>query len=167
MEHNDSLPNRYKSEDNDLLDKKTLTSKTVSRTKIFFVEYWHHFFGLSRLLRDKGVEWKEIASTLMRSPLVRKMWEGLHNEPGPTQAKVAIQIIETLYPGSKIIHEGRTIRIGCPANNSILIENAEAFGFSQDDVCQMCKTMYSTYAEEVKAAFSYNDDKKNCQVTFG
>jgi hypothetical protein len=142
-------------------------SKIDSQAKIFFVEYWHHFFGLSRLLRDNGVKWNEIASTLMRSPLVRKMWEGLHDEPGPIQAKVAIKIIELLYPGSKIIHEGRTIRIGCPANNSVLIENAEAFGFSSKDVCEMCKTMYATYAEEVKAAFAVHDDQKNCQVTFG
>ena len=167
MEHDNSLPNRYKSEEIDRLDEKTPTSKIDSRSKIFFVEYWHHFFGLSRLLIDKGSGWEEIASTLMRSPLVRKMWEGLHDETGPTQAKVAIQIIETLYPGSKVIHEGRTIQIGCPANNSILLENAEAFGFSQEDVCNMCKTMYSIYAEEVKAAISFHENEKNCQVTFG
>ena len=167
MKHNNSLPNRYKSVDIDHIDEKTPTSKIDSRTKIFFVEYWHHFFGLSRLLIDKGVGWEEIASTLMRSPLVSKMWEGLHNETGPTQAKVAIQIIGTLYPGSKIIHEGRTIQIGCPTKNSILLENAEAFGFSPEDVCKMCKTMYSIYAEEVNAAMSFHDKEKNCQVTFG
>jgi hypothetical protein len=167
MENDDSLPNRYTSVDIDHLNEKTLTSKIDSRAKIFFVEYWHHFFGLSRLLIDKGVGWEEIASTLMRSPLVRKMWEGLHDETGPTQAKVAIQVIEILYPGSKIIHEGRTIQIGCPAKNSILLENAEAFDFSPEDVCNMCKTMYSVYAEEVKAAMSFHDKEKNCQVTFG
>ena len=51
----DSLLPRYISEDIDLLDGEIPPPKTNSRTKIFFVEYWHHFFGLSRLLLDRGV----------------------------------------------------------------------------------------------------------------
>ncbi len=163
----DDAPSEDKPEEYDFDKKNETPITTEQRNKIVFVEYWHHFFGLSRLLLDKGTKWKEIAHKLMCSPLVRKMWEGLHNEPGPTQAKVAIRIIEVLYPGSKVLHEGRTIRIGCPAENSTILENAEAFDFTPEDVCTMCNNMYSTYAEEVNAAFSRHEKEKKCQVTFG